>query len=153
MKTIIAQTGAGKTTYCRTHKWCIDGDNLSEVQHVYSTLSGKYGKDWLTTGFQAIEPEYIRMMRDVERKLSGRNIWVAISTTIFATSTSIFVIPDPGVVREQLSKPRPNHDPSHDQQRAQWADADRKVYISAARRLKALVFKSFNDLDTANVLS
>jgi hypothetical protein len=152
MKTIIAQSGAGKTTFCRKHKWCLDGDNLNEIQHVYTHLGRQHGEDWQTTLFKSIEPEYIALMKAAERKLSGRNIWVAISCTLFANPSSIFVIPPPGVVSRQLSRPRAGHLAKHDSDRAKWANMDRKTYIKAATQLKALVLPSFDALDKAVVL-
>jgi len=152
MRTIIAQSGAGKTTWCKTHKWCLDGDNLPEVQYVYRTMRVEYGDDWLADDFGKAEPRYVNLMQEAARKLSGRRIWVAISSTLFANNSSIFVIPGPGVVSRQLSKPRDGHDLKHDQHRAKYADADRKTYIAAAKRMHCLVFTSFDDLSSVSVL-
>jgi hypothetical protein len=119
---------------------------------VFTTLREKHGDDWQTTKFKLIEPEYISLMTEAYRILSGRPIWVAINSTIFASSSSIFVIPLPGVVKKQLSRPREGHALKHDLQRAEWADNDRKVYLSTAKRMGCLVLTSFDNLETAYVL-
>jgi len=151
MRTIIAQSGAGKTTYCKMHRWLKDGDTLSEIQDVYDAMRSRYGEDWVTTNFDKARGSYTALMLAAKRKLDRKVDWMAISNTMFADTSSVFVIPLKGVVRRQLSKPRDGHSFQHDKHRASWADSDRSTYIQAARRLKCLVFLSFDDLDTVQV--
>lgn len=143
-KTIIAPSAAGKSTFCKKNHWVTDGDKWSPIALMYKRLGDKYGPRWWT-GDGAAERLAVkdRWFAGLRVKVASSGIWLATAELELASHSSVFVIPDPATLVEHSRRRNNEFQPifSHE-------EAERHVikYADRARKLRCLVFRSFDDL-------
>ena len=147
IKSIIAPSASGKTTFCKSHSWCRDGDEIRFIAHVYRIMGERFGERWwLGDGASSRLQEKDRWMRGLRAKAASLGAWFATAELELSSSSSIFVIPSAETLVKYSVK---RNNPLQPIYTFAQADENRAHYVRVAARFNSIVFPSFDDMDKA----